>query len=53
MGLLENLDLIRTQGESALLDVLKERFVCKKCGELRSVHSGKCYVCDGIKGWKD
>jgi hypothetical protein len=52
-GLIESLDIIRTQGEDVLLAVLKERFACNECGELRSIHSGKCYSCDDIKGWKD
>jgi hypothetical protein len=53
MSPLENLEIIHTQGEGALLDALSERYSCKKCGELRSIHSGKCYVCDDIKGWRD
>jgi hypothetical protein len=53
MSLIENLDTIRAQGEDELLTVLEKRFACSECGELRSVHSGRCYTCDDIKGWKD
>lgn len=53
LDFVHNLELIRDQGEEALLDALHDRFACRSCGELTSVHSGKCFVCDEIHSWKD
>lgn len=53
LDILQNLELIRDQGEEALLAALKERFACERCGGLKSIHSGKCFACDEIRSWKD
>jgi hypothetical protein len=53
MSFLENLNLIRDRGENALLKTLTERFACEKCGELTSIHSGKCFRCDAVNSWRD
>jgi hypothetical protein len=53
LDFLQNLALVQTQGEDALLAALHERYACERCGGLRSVHSGKCFACDEIKSWKD
>jgi hypothetical protein len=53
LDFLQNLELIRDQGEDALLDALHDRYACRQCGGLRSVHSGKCFACDDIHSWKD
>jgi hypothetical protein len=50
---LENLALVRDQGEEALLETLRDRYACERCGGLKSIHSGKCFVCDDVKSWKD
>jgi hypothetical protein len=53
LDFLQNLELILDQGEDALLQTLRDRYACERCGALRSVHSGKCYHCDEIHSWKD
>ena len=52
MSFLENLNLIRDRGEKALLKSLAGRFACGKCGELTSIHNGKCFRCDEVKSWR-
>jgi len=53
LDFLENLELIRERGEDAMLDSLRKRYACERCGGLKSIHSGKCFECDDIKSWKD
>lgn len=53
MSFLENLKIVQDQGENALLRKLADRFTCATCGELTSVHSGKCFRCDDIRSWRD
>jgi hypothetical protein len=53
MSFIENLNLIKSRGENALLTALQDRFACPKCGDLKSVHSGKCFGCDDVKSWRD
>ena len=53
LDFLSNLELIRDQNEDVLLDALKDCHTCERCGGLRSVHSGKCFVCDEVHSWKD
>jgi hypothetical protein len=53
LDIVQNLELIRDQGEDAVLEILYDRYACRRCGGLRSVHSGKCFECDEIKSWKD
>jgi hypothetical protein len=52
-SLVENLICIRDRGIEALFTYENERFGCTRCGNLKSVHSGRCYVCDTIHSWKD
>ncbi len=53
LDFLANLELIRDQSEDVLLDVLKDRFACERCGGLMSIHSGKYFACDDVHSWKD
>ena len=53
MSFIDNLELIRSRGEKALLNALRDRLSCPKCGALKSVHSGKCFGCDEIRSWRD
>lgn len=53
LDFVENLALIRDRGEDVLLGALEERYACERCGDLRSIHSGKCFACDDISSWKD
>jgi hypothetical protein len=50
---IENLKEIKEHGEIVFLENQETRFGCHRCGTLKSVHSGKCYVCDEINSWKD
>lgn len=52
MSFLGNLELVRTEGVQALVKLQQARFGCPRCGELRSVHSQKCFACDRIESWK-
>ena len=53
MSLIENLEIIRRRGSKALLASIGTRYSCRRCGELISVHNGKCFVCDTIRSWKE
>ncbi len=53
MSFLHNLELIRDQGEDALLAEIKQCFACEQCGGMKSIHNGKCFACDEIHSWKD
>lgn len=53
MDFLQNLELIKRFGEDALLDVLYALHNCERCGELKSVHNGKCFKCDKNLSWKE
>lgn len=52
MSFLANLDLIRKEGPEALVVLQHARFGCARCGELRSVHNQRCFVCDKIESWR-
>ena len=52
MSLIENLDLIRDAGVQALIDRQQSRYGCAVCGQLRSIHNGKCYVCETVSNWR-
>lgn len=52
MSLIENLDLVRDSGVQALIERQRTLFECARCGQLRSVHNRKCYVCDDVTSWK-
>jgi len=52
MSLIENLDLIREASVQALIERQQVRYGCAACGQLRSVHNGRCYVCETVTSWK-
>jgi hypothetical protein len=52
MSLIENLDLIRTAGLQALIERQQVRYGCAVCGQLRSVHNGRCYICETVTSWR-
>jgi len=47
-----NLEIIRASGVQELVDRQQSRFGCATCGQLRSVHSQKCFVCEKISSWR-
>jgi hypothetical protein len=48
MSFLENLERIRTKGVGGFLAEQQRKYRCAGCGELRSVHNGKCFRCDTV-----
>lgn len=51
MSMVENLKTIREQGMENFLKNQAEKYRCPKCGDVVSVHDGKCYAC-GFQGEK-
>ncbi|MCW4001064.1 MAG: DUF3795 domain-containing protein [Candidatus Bathyarchaeota archaeon] len=51
MSMVENLKAIRDKGMEAFLESQAEKYRCPSCGDVVSVHDGKCYVC-GYQGEK-
>ena len=51
-SLIENLKEIKTSGIEAFLQNERVRFACGRCYGVVSIHNGKCYRCDSIKGWR-
>jgi len=45
MSMIENLQLIKEKGIDELLRSQAEAYRCPSCGDVVSVHDGKCYVC--------
>lgn len=45
MSMLENLEIIKTEGISALLTREEEKWTCPECGRTISCHQGFCYHC--------
>jgi len=51
MSMVENLKTIRDKGMDAFLKSQAEKHRCPRCGDVVSVHDGKCYAC-GYQGDK-
>jgi hypothetical protein len=45
MSMVENLREIRAKGMKAFLEKQEEKYACPECGDVVSVHDGKCYTC--------
>ena len=52
MSMIANLKEIKKDGLAKFVKSQVKKHACPACGALRSIHSGKCYVCDEIKSWK-
>lgn len=52
MSFLENLDVIQSSGIDAFIAHQQLRYACPHCGELRSVHNGKCFACESVLHWR-
>jgi hypothetical protein len=48
MSVKNNLECIRENGVSAFVKEQYNKYRCKKCGGLISIHNGKCFKCDTI-----
>jgi len=44
MSMVKNLRELKGKGMKQLLKSQEEKYVCSKCGDVISVHNGKCYV---------
>jgi len=51
-SLIQNLIIIRNEGEGVFLENETKRWQCPTCGSMRCIHYGKCYRCDKITSWK-
>jgi hypothetical protein len=45
MSMVENLREIREKGMEKFLKNQEEKYACPECGDVISVHDGKCYTC--------
>jgi rubrerythrin len=45
MSMVENQKMIREKGMAAFLRSQAEKYCCPSCGDVVSVHDGKCYAC--------
>ena len=52
MSMIDNLVEIRENGLEKFLENQHHKYACQRCGELISVHNGKCFNCDEIRGWR-
>jgi hypothetical protein len=46
MSMIENLELIKTNGMSAFLEKEEAKWRCSACGEVICCHNGLCFSCD-------
>jgi hypothetical protein len=51
MSMVENQNMIRREGMEAFFASQAEKYRCPTCGDIVSVHDGKCYKC-GYQGKK-
>jgi len=51
MSMIENQKMIKEKGMDEFLKSQTEKYRCPSCGDLVSVHDGKCYAC-GYQGEK-
>ncbi|MBU4450723.1 MAG: DUF3795 domain-containing protein [Actinobacteria bacterium] len=52
MSMIDNLNEIKSKGINYFIENQEKKYRCKKCGNLISVHSNKCFACDKIISWK-
>jgi len=46
MSMVENLKELKEKGMKQFLKSQEEKYECPKCGDVISIHDGKCYTCD-------
>lgn len=51
MSMVENQKMIKEKGIEEFLESQADKYRCQSCGDVVSVHDGKCYVC-GYQGQK-
>ncbi len=52
VSFISNLKEIKKNGVEEFLKGQQKSFKCGKCGDVKSVHNGKCYGCEKIESWK-
>jgi hypothetical protein len=45
MSMVENLRELKERGVEEFLRIQREKYKCPECGDVVSVHDGKCYAC--------
>jgi predicted RNA-binding Zn-ribbon protein involved in translation (DUF1610 family) len=45
MSMIENLKDLKEKSVKEFLEIQKEKYECPKCGDVISIHDGKCYTC--------
>jgi hypothetical protein len=48
MSMVENLKQLKAEGMTVFLESQRQKYRCPKCGDVVSVHDGKCYSCGFI-----
>ena len=48
MSMVENLTEIKSTGFSAFCEKQRKKYGCSRCGDVFSVHDGKCYSCGKV-----
>ena len=46
MSMVENQKMMKQEGMHNFLKSQSEKYLCPKCGDIVSVHDGKCYACN-------
>jgi rubrerythrin len=49
MSMVENLRELKERGMEEFLRIQREKYKCPECGDIVSVHDGKCYACGHVK----
>ena len=49
MSMVENLRELKEKGAEEFLRVQREKYRCPECGDVVSVHDGKCYACGYVR----
>ena len=52
MSMIDNLNEIKNRGINFFIKNQETEYKCRKCNNLISIHSKKCFVCDKITDWK-
>ena len=50
MSMMENLKDLKERGMKEFLETQEKKYRCPKCGDVISVHDGKCYTCGHERG---
>ena len=49
MSMVKNLRELKERGMEEFLRIQREKYKCPDCGDVVSVHDGKCYVCGHVE----